>query len=110
MESLNHVNSHPENSSFSQGINQFSDLTDDEWLEIYSNKHMEDSYVSTTQSEMKDNKRPRVESRKSEIYKRFASQRHIENSEDVADSGMDIGDYDFIDKHLFHCPAVNWVE
>ena len=73
-------------------------MSDDEWMETYSNKVMEDSY------------RPRVGSRRDEIYQRLASQRHIENADDVADSGMDIGDYDFIDQHLFHCPSVNWVE
>ena len=65
---------------------------------------MEESYDKSQK------KRPIVESRRSEIYKRLASQRHYEDPDDVADSGMDIGDYGFIDKHLFHCPSVNWVE
>ena len=30
--------------------------------------------------------------------------------DEVEAMGMDIGDYDYIDQHLYHCPAVNWVK
>lgn len=49
-------------------------------------------------------------SRAYSIYARWESVRYKEDPDDVADSGMDIGDYDFIDKHMLHCPMVNWVE
>lgn len=52
---------------------------------------------------------PVVSSRR-DVYSRWAAQRYKEDPEDVAEKGMDIGDYDFIDRHLVHCPMVNWVE
>ena len=61
------------------------------------------------EEENKKSHHPTVESRR-DIYKRWENQRYPENPEDVLDKGMDIGDYGFIDKHLFHCGTVNWVE
>jgi len=49
-------------------------------------------------------------SRSNSIYSRWESLRYPGDPEYVADSGMDIGDYGFIDKHMLHCPMVNWVE
>ena len=44
MDSIKHIESHPKDLSFGQGLNHFSDMTDDEWLETYANKVMEESY------------------------------------------------------------------
>lgn len=44
-------------------------------------------------------------------YKNAASgqQRYHEAVDEVDGMGMDIGDYEFIDKKLIHCPMVDWV-
>ena len=43
------------------------------------------------------------------LYK-YEDERFPEDLEYAAEAGMDIGDYDFIDKHLYHCPTVDWVQ
>jgi hypothetical protein len=87
------------------GINMFSDLTDEEFLNKHSNHLMAEEQSSS---------HPVVGSanlyiRRHDNTPSFMTQRYKENPEDVASMGMDIGDYDYIDK-LFHCPIVNWVE
>lgn len=79
-------------------------MSDTEFMELYSNKHMEKPDRPLVRSSFG------FRSRRKSVYKRLSKQRHMEDADEVADSGMDIGDYDFIDKHLVHCPAVDWVE
>jgi len=37
-------------------------------------------------------------------------ERYIEAVDDDEQTGLDVGDYDFIDKKLIHCPTVDWVK
>ena len=69
----------------------FSDMSDEEFIEMYSNKVLEDSQVIVGSS--RNHKH---------------TERWSEREEEVAELGMDIGDYSFIDS-LLHCPMVDWV-
>lgn len=75
----------------------FSDLSEEEFLDIYGNKETENDHPIVARS-----------SRRSQTNEN-PQERWEEDPERVTQLGMDIGDYEFIDK-LIHCPAVNWVE
>jgi len=66
----------------------FSDMTDHEFMSIYTNKHM--------------THRPRVGAIQQERYE--------EDLESAKEDGLDIGDYKWIDDNLYHCPMVDWVK
>ena len=69
----------------------FSDKTDDEFLELYSNKFTP---------------RPKVGSSR---HRQQHGERWVEDPDEVAMMGMDIGDYQYIDS-IMHCPMVDWVQ